>query len=70
MKLLAVNKVQRYSLKVQLLHIVLRTDMLKMTAQFGSLNLINVNFVYVQKCIEGLKANKQGLKPQNSPQGG
>lgn len=47
MKLLAVNKVQRYSLKVQLLHIVLRTDMLKMTAQFGSLNLLNVNFVYV-----------------------
>lgn len=49
MKLLAVNKMQRYSysLKVQLLHIALRTDMLKMTAQFGSLNLLNVNFVYV-----------------------
>lgn len=49
MKLLSVNKVQRYShsLKVQLLHIVLRTDMLKMTAQFGSLNLLNVNFIYV-----------------------
>lgn len=34
-------------LNVQLLHIVLRTDMLKKTAQFGSLNPLNVNFVYV-----------------------
>lgn len=49
MKLLAVNKVQKYShsLKVQLLHIFPINYMLKVTAQFGSLNLLNVNCVYV-----------------------